>query len=156
MILTCLEIIQDYGLRSIGLGERVLPKTDITICHQATLIGSGMLWNIYFGVLALILGFFFAILLSLGRRSDHHIVSYLCDTFILIFRGTPLFIQFFFAFDTIFKTQWFFALLDFSDFFFHKPQQLVLFMNFCQKISYLLKLHIYQNLKQNNIKIIQW
>ena len=47
MILTCLEIIQDYGLRSIGLGERVLPKTDITICHQATLIGSGMLWNIY-------------------------------------------------------------------------------------------------------------
>ena len=84
MTLTCLEIIQDYGLRSIGLGERVLPKTDITICHQATLIGSGMLWNIYFGVLALILGFFFAILLSLGRRSDHQIVSYLCDTFILI------------------------------------------------------------------------
>ena len=98
MTLTCLEIIQDYGLRSIGLGERVLPKTDITICHQATLIGSGMLWNIYFGVLALILGFFFAILLSLGRRSDHQIVSYLCDTFILIFRGTPLFIQFFFAY----------------------------------------------------------
>ena len=55
MILTCLEIIQDYGLRSIGLGERVLPKTDITICHQATLIGSGMLWNIYFGVLVTIL-----------------------------------------------------------------------------------------------------
>ena len=58
--MSCFEIITDYGLRSIGLGERLLPKTDFTICHQLTLIGSGMLWNIYFGTVALASGFVLA------------------------------------------------------------------------------------------------
>ena len=69
--MSCFEIITDYGLRSIGLGERLLPKTDFTICHQLTLIGSGMLWNIYFGTVALASGFVLATLLALGKAANH-------------------------------------------------------------------------------------
>ena len=58
--MTCLETIQAYALRSIGIGERLLPREDFTFCQQATLIGSGLIWNIYFGLLALIIGFFIA------------------------------------------------------------------------------------------------
>ena len=46
----CLETISDYGLRSIGIGERLLPRSDITVCEQAVLIGSGMLWNLTHGI----------------------------------------------------------------------------------------------------------
>ena len=56
----CLQTLSDYGLRSIGYGERILPKADITICEQFVLIGSGMIWNIYFAILALLFGFFFS------------------------------------------------------------------------------------------------
>ena len=47
--MSCWQTIQDYGLRAIGLGERLLPRTDITLCEQFTLIGSGLIWNVYFG-----------------------------------------------------------------------------------------------------------
>ena len=53
MTMTCWETVQAYGLRSLGYGENLLPKTDFTLCQHFTLIGSGMIWNIYFGVLAL-------------------------------------------------------------------------------------------------------
>jgi len=58
--MSCWQTITDYGLRSLGYGERLLPKTDFTLCQQFTLIGSGMIWNIYFGALALLAGFFLA------------------------------------------------------------------------------------------------
>ena len=60
----CFDSIQAYGLRAIGIGERLLPKTDITLCEQMVLIGSGLIWNVYFGVLAIGFGFWFAIGLS--------------------------------------------------------------------------------------------
>ena len=44
--MSCIQTIADYGLRSIGIGERLLPRTDFTLCQQFTLIGSGMIWNI--------------------------------------------------------------------------------------------------------------
>ena len=69
--MSCLEIIADYGLRSIGFGERLLPRSDFTLCHQFTLIGSGMIWNIYFGTLALTSGFILANLLALGKASKN-------------------------------------------------------------------------------------
>ena len=94
----CLETIQAYGLRSIGIGERLLPKDDFTICQQFTLIGSGMIWNIYFGVIALIIGFFIAHLAALGKASENVVLRKVADWFILIFRGSPLFIQFFLAY----------------------------------------------------------
>jgi hypothetical protein len=59
--MSCYETLLDYGLRSVGIGERLLPRENITLCEQFILIGSGLIWNIYFAVLALILGFFIAI-----------------------------------------------------------------------------------------------
>ena len=73
--MSCLEIIADYGLRSIGFGERLLPRSDFTLCHQFTLIGSGMIWNIYFGTLALTSGFILATLLALGKVSKNFYVK---------------------------------------------------------------------------------
>ena len=42
--MSCFETINAYALRSIGIGERLLPKSDITLCEQFVLIGSGMIW----------------------------------------------------------------------------------------------------------------
>ena len=56
--MSCQQTILDYGLRSLGYGERLLPKSDFTLCQHFTLIGSGLIWNIYFGALALLIGFF--------------------------------------------------------------------------------------------------
>jgi polar amino acid transport system permease protein len=92
---SCLQTIQDYGLRSIGIGERLLPKSDFTLCEQFTLIGSGLLWNIYFGVLALLVGFFLSIAVGLAKSSSVWFIRKPAEWFIFIFRGSPLFIQFF-------------------------------------------------------------
>ena len=96
--MSCLQTIQDYGLRSLGYGERLLPKTDFTLCEQVTLIGSGMIWNVYFGVMALATGFFLATALALGKASSNIWLRKPSEWFIFIFRGSPLFIQFFFAY----------------------------------------------------------
>lgn len=97
-MMTCWETIQAYGLRSIGIGERLLPKSDITLCQQFTLIGSGMLWNIYFGVIALAAGYFLANALALSKASENPFLRKPAEWFIFIFRGSPLFIQFFLAY----------------------------------------------------------
>ncbi len=96
--MSCLQTIQDYGLRSLGYGERLLPRSDFTLCEQFTLIGSGMIWNIYFGVIALIAGFFLATALAVGKSSRSPWARKPAEWFIFIFRGSPLFIQFFFAY----------------------------------------------------------
>ena len=88
---SCLQTLSDYGLRSIGYGERLLPKADITLCEQFVLIGSGMIWNIYFAILALLFGFFFATVLALGKNSKLYLLNTPCRAFIFIFRGSPLF-----------------------------------------------------------------
>ena len=87
--MSCFEIITDYGLRSIGLGERLLPKTDFTICHQLTLIGSGMLWNIYFGTVALASGFVLATLLALGKAANHFYLRKASEWFIFVSEAHP-------------------------------------------------------------------
>jgi len=96
--MSCLQTIADYGLRSIRYGERLLPKTDFTLCQQFTLIGSGMIWNVYFGVLALASGFFLATAVAVAKGSRHYWVRKPAEWFIFVFRGSPLFIQFFFAY----------------------------------------------------------
>lgn len=93
--MSCLQTIQDYALRSIGIGERGLPKTDITLCEQVVLIGSGMIWNVYFAVLALSIGFVFAAIVAFARAGGHPVWSRLAAGFIFVMRGSPLFIQFF-------------------------------------------------------------
>ena len=97
--MSCGQTLIDYGLRSFGIGERLLPKTDITFCEQFVLIGSGMLWNVYFAVCALALGFVFATALALGKASSNPWAHKSAAGFIFFFRGTPLFIQFFFAYE---------------------------------------------------------
>ncbi|WP_172326827.1 ABC transporter permease [Mangrovicoccus sp. HB161399] len=96
--MSCLDTIQAYGLRAIGLGERLLPRTDFTLCDQFVLIGSGLIWNVYFGLLALFFGFWFAVALAMGKNSDHLAARKPAEWFIFVFRGSPLFIQFFIAY----------------------------------------------------------
>lgn len=96
--MSCWETIADYGLRSVGFGERLLPRENFTLCQQITLIGSGMIWNIYFGFMALATGFGLATALALGKASQSLWIRKPAEWFILIFRGSPLFIQFFFAY----------------------------------------------------------
>jgi polar amino acid transport system permease protein len=96
--MSCWETIADYALRSQGIGERLLPRSEFTLCQQVTLIGSGMIWNIYFGVVALCGGFFLATFVALGKAARSPWLRKPSEWFIFIFRGSPLFIQFFFAY----------------------------------------------------------
>ncbi|EBA14927.1 His/Glu/Gln/Arg/opine family ABC transporter, permease protein [Roseobacter sp. SK209-2-6] len=96
--MSCLQTLQDYGLRSLGFGERLLPRSDFTLCDQFTLIGSGMLWNIYFGTLAVLGGFVLANAIALAKNSPRAALRKPAEWFIFLFRGSPLFIQFFFAY----------------------------------------------------------
>jgi polar amino acid transport system permease protein len=96
---SCAATFYDYALRSIGIGLRQLPKADITLCEQFVLIGSGLLWNIYFATLAVIGGFFFATLIAVARSSPNALLRKPAEWFVFIFRGSPLFIQFFFAYE---------------------------------------------------------
>ncbi len=96
--MSCVDTITDYALRSIGIGERLLPRTDITVCDQFVLIGSGMLWNVYFGFLAILAGFFTAQAVALAKAASNPALRKPAEWFIFVFRGSPLFIQFFFAY----------------------------------------------------------
>lgn len=97
--MSCAQTFLDYGLRAFGYGERILPKTDITFCEQVALIGSGMMWNVYFGVCAILMGFVFATALAFARVNAGPLLRIPADTFVFVFRGSPLFIQFFFAYE---------------------------------------------------------
>ena len=99
--MTCWDTIQAYGLRSIGIGEKLLPKADITLCQQFTLIGSGMIWNLYFGVLALAAGFCLANMLALAKTARNPLIRKPAEWFVFGFRGSPLFIQFFLAYEAL-------------------------------------------------------
>ena len=98
--MSCWDTVQEYGLRSIGVGERLLPRTDFTLCEHVTLIGSGMIWNLYFGILALFFGFFLANAVALAKASANPWLRKPAEWFIYVFRGSPLFIQFFLAYET--------------------------------------------------------
>ncbi len=99
--MSCWDIVADYAFRSIGFGERLLPKADITLCHQFVLIGSGMLWNVYFGVLALASGFFLATTVALAKSAASPWIRKPAEWFVFVFRGSPLFIQFFLAYEAL-------------------------------------------------------
>ncbi|MCB1334063.1 MAG: ABC transporter permease subunit [Roseivivax sp.] len=96
--MSCWDTIADYGLRSLGIGERLLPRDNFTLCQQVTLIGSGMIWNVYFGTLAMVSGFFLATAVALGKAAQSPLLRKPSEWFIFVFRGSPLFIQFFFAY----------------------------------------------------------
>ena len=99
--MSCWETFTDYALRSIGIGAKLLPKTDFTLCQQFTLIGSGLIWNVYFGALALLFGFFLANALALARIAHNPFIRKPAEWFVFVFRGSPLFIQFFLAYEML-------------------------------------------------------
>ncbi|MCT4557201.1 MAG: ABC transporter permease subunit [Pelagimonas sp.] len=96
--MSCWETVQKYAFQSIGYGERTLPRADITLCDQFTLIGSGMIMNVYFGVLAVVFGYVFANALAMAKFAGTRWTRKPAEWFIFLFRGSPLFIQFFFAY----------------------------------------------------------
>lgn len=98
--MNCVETIQAYALRSLGIGERLLPREGFTLCEHFTLIGSGLIWNVYFGTLALMAGFFLANAVAVAKMSPHRAIRKPAEWFIFVFRGSPLFIQFFLAYET--------------------------------------------------------
>lgn len=99
--MSCTQTIIDYGLRAVGIGERLLPRSDFTLCQQFTLIGSGLIWNLYFAAFALLLGFFLATAVALAKASGTPWLRKPAEAFIFLFRGSPLFIQFFLAYETL-------------------------------------------------------
>ncbi|RJL01935.1 ABC transporter permease subunit [Paracoccus aestuarii] len=99
--MSCLQTIQDYALRSIGYGERLLPREGYDLCQQFTLIGSGLIWNLYFAVLALSFGFVLANAVALAKASGNRWLRGPANGFIFLFRGSPLFIQFFIAYEAL-------------------------------------------------------
>jgi polar amino acid transport system permease protein len=101
MSMSCWETVQAYAFRSLGYGENLLPKSDFTLCQHFTLIGSGMIWNIYYGVLALFFGFFLANALALAKSARNPWIRKPAEWFIFVFRGSPLFIQFFLAYELL-------------------------------------------------------
>lgn len=100
MSMGCWEAFQAYGLRSIGIGAQLLPRTDFTLCQQFALIGSGFIWNIYFAAVALVLGFFLANAVAVAKASANPWLRKPAEWFIFLFRGSPLFIQFFLAYES--------------------------------------------------------
>ena len=98
--MTCWETVQAYAFRSLGYGERLLPREGFTICEHVTLIGSGLIWNVYFGACALAIGFVFANALAVAKASPVAVLRKPAEWFIFLFRGSPLFIQFFLAYET--------------------------------------------------------
>ena len=99
--MSCWDTLQSYAFRSLGYGERLLPREGFDLCQQFTLIGSGLIWNIYFGVLALGFGFFLANALALAKASRSPWARKPAEWFIFVFRGSPLFIQFFLAYEAL-------------------------------------------------------
>ncbi len=96
---TCVESFEAYILRALGRdhGATLLPRgLDITFCDQAFLIASGLIWNVYLAGLAIAIGFGLAVAVAVGKFSDNPLISRPAAAFIFVFRGSPLFIQFFF------------------------------------------------------------
>ena len=62
---------------------------------ELALFAPAVVFNIYFAIASIPLGFVLAIFLALGKASNNPIISRLSRGYIYAFRGSPLFIQFF-------------------------------------------------------------
>ena len=68
---------------------------DNAIIRDIVILAKPALFNIYFALMSIPLGFPFAIALAFGKNSRYSLISNLCRGYIYAFRGSPLFIQFF-------------------------------------------------------------
>ena len=101
---TCAESFNGLILRALGrdFGDRLLPRgLEINVCDQVFLIASGLVWNVYFAVLALFFGFFLATAVALGKASPRAWARKPAEAFVFMFRGSPLFVQFFFIYEAL-------------------------------------------------------
>ena len=62
---------------------------------ELALFAPAVIFNIYFAIASIPLGFVLAVFLALGKASTNPIISRLSRGYIYAFRGSPLFIQFF-------------------------------------------------------------
>ena len=62
---------------------------------ELALFAPAVVFNIYFAIASIPLGFVLAVFLALGKASNNPIISRLSRGYIYAFRGSPLFIQFF-------------------------------------------------------------
>ena len=100
----CGEAFSGLILRALGreFGDRLLPRgLEITFCDQVFLIASGLIWNVYFAVLALFFGFFLATAVALAKASPLRWLRRPAELFVFVFRGSPLFVQFFFFYEAL-------------------------------------------------------
>jgi His/Glu/Gln/Arg/opine family amino acid ABC transporter permease subunit len=65
------------------------------IFHDIGLMARPALFNLYFAVASIPLGFLFAIFFALGKASPNRLISGFCRGYIYAFRGSPFFIQLF-------------------------------------------------------------
>ncbi len=65
------------------------------ILRDIGLLAKPALFNIYFALASIPIGFVLAIFLALGKASQHRVVSALSRGYIYAFRGSPFFIQLF-------------------------------------------------------------
>ncbi len=66
-----------------------------SVLQDIVILAKPALFNIYFAVASIPLGFPLAIMLAFGKASNHKLISLLSRGYIYAFRGSPLFIQFF-------------------------------------------------------------
>jgi polar amino acid transport system permease protein len=67
----------------------------VPVLNDLGLLAQPALFNIYFAVSSIPIGFVLAILLALGKASQHRFVSAMSRGYIYAFRGSPFFIQLF-------------------------------------------------------------
>ena len=65
------------------------------ILNDFKLLAFPSLFNIYFAVASIPVGFFLAVIFALMRQSQHRGIMWFSKLYIYAFRGSPLFIQFF-------------------------------------------------------------
>lgn len=63
--------------------------------NDLVIMAPAVVFNIYFAIASIPLGFVFAIFLALGKASSNPLINRLSRGYIYAFRGSPLFIQFF-------------------------------------------------------------
>lgn len=68
---------------------------DNKIVNDIIVLSKPALFNLYFAIASIPIGFPLAIALALGKNSQNRLISHLSRLYIYAFRGSPLFIQFF-------------------------------------------------------------
>ena len=74
---------------------------DSAVWDTARALARPALFNIYFALASIPLGFPFALALALGRDTRIKPLAWLCGAYVYAFRGSPLFIQFFMVYSVM-------------------------------------------------------